>query len=337
MKISIIETFIIIGITVPNICSAFPSVRRVPAQTGNANYGRPLQFVQEVFSSKAALPTVMNEHLHQRNRRRSTAFFDGPKSAESNLLGAPKNEYGNFLGNLLSLIRKKKYGDPVRVDLPSLGLCNRKTCADLYQHLENFRNSDFFINMQTFFSLVQDEDGLDLIYDVLRDPKLLQQVMRGGGGLLGGGRGSKTRPKPPTISSINNPPRISSSIDSAPGSIDFDFSNYDYDSDESEASKSSITQHKPEETIRVPNSNPQAAQAQPEQSIRGLRGRKNGIVQRAQPPGFLPAQVQNHGLVEKPRSGNQPSLIRPSKLVQTRPTGYRREEDPYYVMYFDDN
>ncbi len=282
-------------------------------------------------------------------------FSDAPPP---NLIENPKNELGGFINNLLAVVRRRKYGDPVRVDLPTLGLCNRRSCGELYKYLDEFRNSDFFINMQTFFSLMQDEDGMDLILDVLGDPKLLQQLAGGSGGIFGGkksGGDSGDRP----------PPKISSSIDSIPDTLDFDLSSYDYSNyGPTDAEKESAFGTKTitvEETIRIPDSKASTKTANAGQVIPPRRIPTGPRTFGSRPPPLRPTASGRGSVVVIPHRGqtNIPSTtgrtlvfphlrsrppvrfprpgqpLRPLPAPRTTTPGYRREDDPYYVMYFD--
>uniref|UniRef100_A0A5S6R5L8 Uncharacterized protein n=1 Tax=Trichuris muris TaxID=70415 RepID=A0A5S6R5L8_TRIMR len=68
-------------------------------------------------------------------------------------------------------------------DPSKMGLCNRKTCGDIYKFFDKVRTSEFLLNLRTLFSLLRDQEGLDLLRTLLTNPNMLRTFLGNGGSI----------------------------------------------------------------------------------------------------------------------------------------------------------
>ncbi|CDW59628.1 hypothetical protein TTRE_0000796601 [Trichuris trichiura] len=68
-------------------------------------------------------------------------------------------------------------------DPSKMGLCNRKTCGDIYRFLDKIRNSKFLLNLRTLFALLKDQEGLDLLQMLLTNPNMIRTFLGNRGGV----------------------------------------------------------------------------------------------------------------------------------------------------------
>ncbi|KFD55192.1 hypothetical protein M514_03833 [Trichuris suis] len=68
-------------------------------------------------------------------------------------------------------------------DPSKMGLCNRKTCGDIYKFFDKIRTSEFLLNLRTLFSLLRDQEGLDLLRMLLTNPNMIRGILGNRGGV----------------------------------------------------------------------------------------------------------------------------------------------------------
>uniref|UniRef100_A0A0N5BF83 ERYTHROCYTE MEMBRANE PROTEIN PFEMP3 n=1 Tax=Strongyloides papillosus TaxID=174720 RepID=A0A0N5BF83_STREA len=139
-----------------------------------------------LFGPTGLFTEIMKQFKEIRKHELAKAHSSNTHSVSDSVnsqVGSQKDPFSKIVEAIFSAPKDKEFNEPLP-ELPLIGVCNRLNCGQIYNAIDSFRKSEMFSNIQTAFSLMGDEKGLDMLSEFMSNPQLISQFTSGGGETL---------------------------------------------------------------------------------------------------------------------------------------------------------